>query len=282
MDCSPPGSSVHRTLQARIRERFAISFSRGSSQTRDQTLISYVSYTLTGRFFATGKRASLNLLRVWTKEKIGKAGSHSGLLSFYSLWFSGQDWNYTTGFLGSSTCRQQLWDFSATIKSHKLILHNKSCFIYAYIHVHVQSLQMCPPLWNPVDFSPPGSSVHGILQARILEEVAMPSSRGSSQPRDPTRVSGITGGFFTAKPPGKPHIYTHTYIYIGYKYIYIYIHTPIHIGDTHIPYWFLFLWRTSSHTDGESVGWVIQMTWQDDWNQVCTALRPWWGPWTKL
>ena len=48
-----------------------------------------------------------------------------------------------------------------------------------------------------MDCSPPSSSVHGILQARILEWVAMPSSRGSSQPRDPTRVSRIAGGFFT-------------------------------------------------------------------------------------
>ena len=44
--------------------------------------------------------------------------------------------------------------------------------------------------------SPPGSSVHGILQARILEWVAMPFSRGSSQPRDRTQVSCVVGGFF--------------------------------------------------------------------------------------
>ena len=39
--------------------------------------------------------------------------------------------------------------------------------------VHVKSLQLCPTLWNPMEYSPPGSSVHGILQARILEWVAM-------------------------------------------------------------------------------------------------------------
>ena len=49
---------------------------------------------------------------------------------------------------------------------------------------------------NPMDCSLPGSSVHGILQARILEWVAVPFSRGSSQPRDPTQVSRIAGGFF--------------------------------------------------------------------------------------
>ena len=46
--------------------------------------------------------------------------------------------------------------------------------------------------------SPPGSSVHGILQARIPEWVAMPSSRGSSQPRNRTQGSCIAGGFFTS------------------------------------------------------------------------------------
>ena len=47
------------------------------------------------------------------------------------------------------------------------------------------------------DCSPPGSSVHGILQARILEWVATPFSRGSPRPRDQTRVSHLAGRFFT-------------------------------------------------------------------------------------
>ena len=60
---------------------------------------------------------------------------------------------------------------------------------------------------NPMGNSPPSSSVHGILQARILEWVAMPSSRGSSQPRGQTSISWsscIAGGFFTAEPWGEP------------------------------------------------------------------------------
>ena len=56
--------------------------------------------------------------------------------------------------------------------------------------------QLCPTLCDSVDCSPPGSSVHGILQARILEWVAISFSRGSSQPRDQTRVSCIVGGCF--------------------------------------------------------------------------------------
>ena len=66
-----------------------------------------------------------------------------------------------------------------------------------YLYVHAQSLQSCLTLCDPMDGSPPGSSVHGILQARILEWVAMPSSRGSSQPRDQTQVSCTAGRFFT-------------------------------------------------------------------------------------
>ena len=54
-----------------------------------------------------------------------------------------------------------------------------------------------PTLFNPMDCSLPGSSVHGILQPRILEQVAISFSRGSSWPRDQTQVSCIIGRFFT-------------------------------------------------------------------------------------
>ena len=73
--------------------------------------------------------------------------------------------------------------------------------------MHAKSLPLCPTLCDPLGYSLPGSSVHGILQARILEWVPMPSSRGSSQPRDQTWVSFgsyIAGRFFTTEPPGKP------------------------------------------------------------------------------
>ena len=56
-----------------------------------------------------------------------------------------------------------------------------------------------PAFCDPVDCSPPGSSLHGISQARILERVAMLSSRGSSRPRDWALVSCIAGRFFTTR-----------------------------------------------------------------------------------
>ena len=55
-----------------------------------------------------------------------------------------------------------------------------------------KSLQSCLTLCDPMDCSPPSSSIHGILQARILEKAAMPSSRGSSRPRDQTQVSNVS------------------------------------------------------------------------------------------
>ena len=60
-----------------------------------------------------------------------------------------------------------------------------------------KSLQSCPTLCHPIDGSPPGSPVPGILQPRTLEWVAMPLSRRSSQPRARTGVSCIAGGLFT-------------------------------------------------------------------------------------
>ena len=55
--------------------------------------------------------------------------------------------------------------------------------------------------WDPADYSPPGSFVHGIFQARILEWVAVSFSRGSSRPRDQTCIFSLAGGFFTTEPP---------------------------------------------------------------------------------
>ena len=63
----------------------------------------------------------------------------------------------------------------------------------SYMSMCPQSLQSWPTLCNPMDYILPDSSVHGILQARILEWVAVPSTRGSSPPRDQTHVSCIGG-----------------------------------------------------------------------------------------
>ena len=75
---------------------------------------------------------------------------------------------------------------------------NKSIFSI-YVKVKAKVAQSCLTLCGPMVYT-----VHGILQARILEWVAFPFSRGSSQPRDGTQVSHIAGGFLPAEPQGKP------------------------------------------------------------------------------
>ena len=90
---------------------------------------------------------------------------------------------------GSSLCprittspkRSSLIQFSGEVKKW-LDWECMCCVLCAKL------LQLCPTLCSPMDCSPPGSSVHAILQARILEWVAMPSSRGSSGSRDQTHV----------------------------------------------------------------------------------------------
>ena len=69
------------------------------------------------------------------------------------------------------------------------------------VMVKSEMLVACLPLCDPMDCSLPGSSVHEILQARILEWVAIPISRGSSWPRDQTWVSHTAGRFFTIWVP---------------------------------------------------------------------------------
>ena len=62
----------------------------------------------------------------------------------------------------------------------------------SYVCTYMLSLQLCPTLCDPMDYSPPGSSVHGILQLRILEWTDISYSRGSFQPRDQTLMSYVS------------------------------------------------------------------------------------------
>ena len=137
--CDLPDSSVHRILQARILERVAIPFSRGSSQLRDRTRV----FCIAGGFFTS-----------WA----------------------------TRGHVPETMLNDQ-----------EMLPHLVLPQTY---ESESEVAQSCPTLCNPVDCSPPGSSVHGILQARILEWVAISFSRGSSQLRDRTQVSHITGRHF--------------------------------------------------------------------------------------
>ena len=72
--------------------------------------------------------------------------------------------------------------------------------------VEVLITQLCPTLCNPTDSSPTGSSIPGILQARILEWVAIPIFRGSSPPSIEPGSSALQADSLLSEPPGKPNI----------------------------------------------------------------------------
>ena len=77
---------------------------------------------------------------------------------------------------------------------------NKLHILYIYIYIYIMKVlvaQSCLTLCDPMDCSPPGSSVHGILQVRRLEWVAIPFSRGFSWPKDWTWVLHSAGRLFT-------------------------------------------------------------------------------------
>ena len=99
-------------------------------------------------------------------------------------------WAWWATVHGVTKSRTRLSDFTMTTVLQVI------CFISLW----AQLLQPCLTLCDPMDYSPPGSSVYGILQARILEWVAMPSPMESSQPRDWTHVSmspALAVRFFT-------------------------------------------------------------------------------------
>ena len=80
-------------------------------------------------------------------------------------------------------CSSVLWR-TARLSFHDENMNDTTQISRGHMCVCAKSLQSCLTHCDPMDCSPPGSSVHGILQARILEWVAMPSSRGPSRPRD--------------------------------------------------------------------------------------------------
>ena len=157
MDCSPPGSSCHGIFQARILEWVVLPSSRVrahecNTKTKMENL---------------GPR---NELGIWCPIV-------NFFKDFFALNFSspGLKFRYWISGLVGTSGSECLW----------LEIFSDTCTW----RVCAKLLQSCLTLCNPMDCSPPGCSIHGILQARILQWVAMPSSRASSQPRDWTCVS---------------------------------------------------------------------------------------------
>ena len=79
-------------------------------------------------------------------------------------------------------------------------------YTYTYVKVKVVVVQSCPTLGDPMD--PPCSSVHGIFQAGILEWLAIPFSRGSSQPGIEAGPLALQANSLLSEPPGNTYTYT--------------------------------------------------------------------------
>ena len=94
---------------------------------------------------------------------------------------------------------QRNWKFRVDINRIKIIAIGKVCACVLWCSSHVW-------LCNPKDYSPPDSCEHGILQAKILKRVALPSSGVSSPLKVWTCISCIVGGLFIAEPWGNPGI----------------------------------------------------------------------------
>ena len=94
-------------------------------------------------------------------------------------------------------------------------------YLFAYMYESESgSPQLCLILCDPMDYSPPGSSLHEIFQARILEGAAIPFSRGSFRTRDWTQVSCIIDRFFTIWTI-KEDMYMYINMYVKYMSLHI-------------------------------------------------------------
>ena len=123
------------------------------------------------------------------------------------------------------------------------------------VWVHAQLLQSCLTLWGSMDQS---FSIHWILQARILEWIAMPSSKGSSWPRDWSNVSCISciaNRFFTDEPPGKPFTYDETGVTYFSKKV-----QRGKVSFSSCQYWWCILstWLITADVDLDHLGEVCQ------------------------
>ena len=177
MDSSPPDSSVHRILQARILEWVSISFSRVFVYPKQTWLNALCSNSAASD--AVFSIICLNVSFLCWSASFLKAGSKYILLVFEYL----------------KPCLKILMMTAYTYKAH--ILFNITLSVCASMmqmccEVRAKSLQSCPALCDLMGCSLPCSSVRGILRARILEWVAMPSFWESSRPRDQACISYIS------------------------------------------------------------------------------------------
>ena len=113
-------------------------------------------------------------------------------------------WNIDLPFHSQLTINSLILTINLLQKTGNL---KRKTFVYKYTSVPYLSMclvaQSCLTLCSPTKCSLPGSSVHGIFPVRILEQVAMPSSRGSSQSKDQPTSLALAGGFFSCSTTWK-------------------------------------------------------------------------------
>ena len=199
IDGSPPGSPIPGILQARRLDWAAISFSSAWKWKVKLKSLSRV------RLLATPWTAASRLLRPWDFP-----GKRTGVGCHCLLWricativqrYVGDGMNKTCYWICNSFVIKNfpsLWIINIKRQLYRSLLYfYVICFWKIYVYVCAmlccaKLLQLCLTLCDTMDCSPPGSSVHGIFLAGILEWVAIPFSRGSSWSRDRTCVSYIS------------------------------------------------------------------------------------------
>ena len=203
MDYSMPGFPVHHQLPELTQTHVhwvgdAIQPSHPLSSPSSPALI-----FLSIRVFSNESVLPIRWLKYWSFSfSISHSNEYSGLISFRMDWL---DFLAVQGTLKSllqhierHRHRKHVWIPGVERGSGM----NWEIKIHIYVHLCIKQTrsevaQSCPTLCNPRDCNLPGSSVHGIFQARVLEWVVIFFSRGSSWPRGWTQVSYIAGRRFT-------------------------------------------------------------------------------------
>ena len=179
MDYGSPGFSVHGILQARILDWVAIPFSRRSSQPRDRTQVSRIA----GRFFtiwATRESTVIIMKHWWKGLKFEEGGAIYNILITSQSFSDPVPWDCELHRI-SMTLNLFFSPSSLLWLQLESTLMDSLCWLIPAAAAAAKSLQPCPTLCDPIDGSPPGSPVPGILQARTLEWVAISFSMHESE-----------------------------------------------------------------------------------------------------